>query len=397
MTWLDTSSKRMKHRIESVIRESRRGNRTPLEWVLAGMSGMYAALMTARNAAFDTGMLGTRRLSVPVISVGNITVGGTGKTPMTMYLADWLREEGRRPVIVSRGYGGQRHSDIAVVSDGESLRMGPEQSGDEPYMMALRLPRVPVVVGSRRSDAGRYALEHFSPKVLILDDAYQHRHIHRDINLLLLDGRRPFGNGYTMPRGPLREPKSGSRRADGIVFTRAGGASMEDLLDRVRSAAGGLGDIPAYACDHVPVVHGVVRSQNGGYTQPTDLSVSSAGDADLTGEAVFGFSGLANNDNFRYTLGRLRSQVVGFSGFSDHHRYTGAELDELQEQAGTAGARYLVTTEKDVVRIPAGYRWRNDVVVVGIRMVFGADEAAFRRFVLERLPASQAEAKNPSA
>ena len=141
----------------------------------------------------------------------------------------------------------------------------------------------------------------------------------------------------------------------------------------------------------------VVRPQDGGYHQPTDLSASSAGDVDLTGEAGFGFSGLANNDNFRYTLGRLRSQVVGFSGFSDHHRYTGAELDELQAQAGTAGARYLVTTEKDVVRIPAGYRWRRDVVVVGIRMVFGADEAAFRQFVLERLPASHAEAKNPFA
>jgi tetraacyldisaccharide 4'-kinase len=395
MTLLEASSRHMKRRIETLIQEPRRGNRTPLEWALAGASCVYAAVVTARNAVFDSGMLGVCRLPVPVISVGNITVGGTGKTPMAMYLAEWLQEEGRRPVIVSRGYGGNRHPDIAVVSDGESLRMGPEQSGDEPYLMALRLPGVPVVVGRRRSDAGRYALRQFSPDMLILDDAYQHRRIQRDINLLLLDGNRPFGNGYSLPRGPLREPKSGGSRADGIVFTRADGIQVEELAASVRAAAALVSDIPAFACDHIPAVRGIVRSHSG-KDSTAEQSELSTGVVDLEGEPSFGFSGLANNDNFRYTLGRLRPQVVGFSGFSDHHRYTAEELDGLQAQARTTGARYLITTEKDMVRIPAGYRWRRDVVVVGIQLAFGADEAAFRQFILKRLLAADEEVTRPS-
>ncbi|GAI79803.1 unnamed protein product, partial [marine sediment metagenome] len=151
--------------------------------------------------------------------IGNITVGGTGKTPTVIMLANLLKERGYRPAVLSRGYGGKKRSSISIISDGSNILAKPDEAGDEPALIAKSVNHVPVITGPNRFITGKYAIDHLGADVLILDDAFQHRSLFRDIDIVLLDGKRPFGNGFPLPRGSLREPKKALKRADIIVLT----------------------------------------------------------------------------------------------------------------------------------------------------------------------------------
>ena len=320
--------------VEKMIRkiwdEDPNGRTTPLLALLRLLSLPYGSIVAARNRLYDGGVLKQQKLPRPVISVGNLTVGGTGKTPTVIFLALLLKEHGYRPAVLSRGYGGCAHSPVNVVSDGNRILMGWREAGDEPILIARAAPGIPVLTGSRRLLTGRAAVETFGADVLILDDAFQHRSLFRDIDIVLLDDARPFGNGFLLPRGPLREPTDSLRRAD--ILLRTGDAENGEPL---REAA----SLPSFRAIHKP--QGVVA----GGTERIETFAA------LRGQKVFAFAGIGSPEAFRRSLKELGAAVVGFRVFPDHHPYDLSDIENLRRLAAESGAARVVTTEKDGIRL----------------------------------------------
>ncbi|MHB9097458.1 MAG: tetraacyldisaccharide 4'-kinase [Syntrophales bacterium] len=290
----------------------------------------YRNAVAARNRLYDRGLLRQEKLPCPVISVGNLTVGGTGKTPTVILLATMLREKGRRPAVLSRGYGGSTQARVNTVSDGKRILTGWRQSGDEPVLIARAVPGVPVLTGPRRILTGRVAMERFGADVLILDDAFQHRALFRDLDIVMLDAARPFGNGSLLPRGPLREPQEALRRAHLLIWT--GGTEREPSPQ-------GIPPLPAFRGLHQP--RELVEAATGRVLPLTELR----------GVKVCAFAGIGSPEAFRQSLTASGAQVVAFQAFPDHHPYISADLEALRSWAGKCGAERIVTTEKDGVRL----------------------------------------------
>ncbi len=371
---------RLKQTIERIMHENGKGAPSPLGAMLQTASVLYGGAVKLRSTCYDAGILPAKQLPCRVISVGNITAGGTGKTPMTIHLARRLKQAGHRPAVLSRGYGGKAEHDGAVVSDGHHLFSDPETTGDEPFMMAAALKAIPVLVGGNRYDSGMRAVTEFDPDIIILDDGFQHRRLHRDIDLVLVDARRLFGNGFLVPRGMLREPISGLHRADAIVLTRSSGdtTGLSDLLANYTEK-------PVFQADHEPYLAGV-------FTGQMPLRMHAAADSPMTGfnaiesSTVFIFSGIAQNEEFVRMMKSRVGQVAGTASFPDHHRYTDAELNRLVHAAQDARADLLVTTEKDYVRIAGRMPEHLPIAVIGVRIAFcDADESAFLEFIRQRL------------
>lgn len=315
----------------------------------------YGTALRLRALLYAAGILHTRRLPCRVISVGNLTLGGTGKTPMVELLARELQAEGLPVVILSRGYGRARGAETRAVADGRRLLLGPEEAGDEPYLLASRLPGVPVVVGAHRYRAGAWALERFHPQVLLLDDGFQHRTLAKDLEILLVSAREPWGRGGLFPRGSLREPVTAAARADLLVLTHAeAGPEIERItveLRRLNPSA------PLALARHEP--EGVVEVGSGRL-----LPVETFRERPL-----LAFAGIADPDSFRATLTRAGVLLLDFLPFPDHYRYTPDDLRELEERAKAEGAAGLITTEKDAVRLPGGSRL--PVWALRIRLALG--------------------------
>ena len=294
------------------------------------LSFPYRGGVAARNRLYDRGLLRQQKLPCPVVSVGNLTVGGTGKTPTVIFLATLLKENGHRPAVLSRGYGGSANAPVNVVSDGKHILMGWREAGDEPVLIARAAPGIPVLTGSRRLLTGRAAVETFGAEILILDDGFQHRPLFRDIDMVLLAAARPFGNGFLLPRGPLREPPDALRRAD--ILLRTGGA---ENVEPLREAA----SLPSFRAIHKP--QGLVAGGTG------RIEMVEA----LLGQKVFAFAGIGSPEAFRRSLTELGAAVVGFRVFPDHHPYDLSDIENLRRLAAESGAERIVTTEKDAVRL----------------------------------------------
>jgi tetraacyldisaccharide 4'-kinase len=340
---------------------------------LLGISVLYGGLAHLRRRLYALGTLKNRRLPCPVISVGNLTLGGTGKTPMVIHLAERILAMGYRPVILSRGYKGLAEKRGAVVSDGRSLLCDARQAGDEPYLMAALLPTVPVAVGRNRYRIGMDAVRRFHPDMVILDDGFQHLQLARDFNMLLLDARRPYGNGYIFPRGTLREPATSLHSADAVVLTRSGqnrGGECSDLIRRVQPR-------PVFLSDH----NSVVRLLLGAGQPIAGMTSGQRPDFDLKGKRVFAFTGLARNDAFFHALKGLGAGLQGTKGFDDHHAFTDGDLHRIAMDAERAGATCLVTTDKDFVRLPRGIRLPLELIVMGVRMDFGEQRKVWQTYI----------------
>jgi tetraacyldisaccharide 4'-kinase len=299
--------------------------------VLRFLSLPYGTAVALRNRLYDYGIFRQEKLPCPIVSVGNLTVGGTGKTPTVILLANLLKEKGCRPVVLSRGYGGNTKAPVNIVSDGNRLLMGWREAGDEPVLIAKSAPGVPVLTGPKRFLTGRVAVEHFSADVLILDDAFQHRALFRNLDILLVDAALPFGNGFLLPRGPLREPQGALSRVH-LVIRTGGSRETEQPLP-------GAPSLPSFRGIHRP--QGLVEAG-------TDRTLSLA---ELQGEKVCAFSGIASPEAFRESLTALGAAVVAFRTFPDHHPYGPSDLDALRRLAGESGAKRIITTEKDGVRL----------------------------------------------
>ena len=334
----------------------------PLLAILALAEVGFRAGVAVRSALHESGLARPAVAPVPVISIGNLTVGGAGKTPVTLAVAERLRARGRNVAILSRGYGARRGG-ARVVGDGRRVLLTEEEAGDEPLLLARRLSGAAVLCGPRRADLAARAVGELGADVLVLDDGFQHRALARDLDVVVLDAASPTGNGRLLPRGPNREPWDALGRAHLAWISRAdqaGAPEVEALRTRLLRATGR----PPVESRHAvrDVLDGVLTRAFGAGA--------------LDGRRVLLLCALARPDGFRRTLSAMGAQVVAERVFRDHHRFTPDELEEALRAAGEARCDAVATTEKDAVRLPARIatdpRWR--VVRIDVELLAGADE-----------------------
>ncbi|MHB8174387.1 MAG: tetraacyldisaccharide 4'-kinase [Nitrospirota bacterium] len=311
-------------------------------YLLYPASAVYGVGAGLKVWAYTSGLIKPKRLPCKVISVGNITAGGTGKTPMVIHIARMLTERGVKTAVLTRGYKGASEGRVRVVSDGQGNILTADEAGDEPTLIARslptvdRLPGVPVVMGSDRYEAGKLAWERFRPQVVILDDGFQHVRLHRDLNVLLMDRTHPFGNGHVIPLGYLREPKNGVKRANLIIFTGAGDTPFctgKEVNSIVLSGTSMLN------AQYLPISLYRINPRE---EKPLET---------IAGKEVFAFCGIANPGSFSLILHELNAKITGSEEFPDHHLYTAEDISYLLEKAAKSGAGMLVTTEKDAVKL----------------------------------------------
>jgi tetraacyldisaccharide 4'-kinase len=345
---------------------------SPTRAILHLCSLLYRLIVYFRNRLYDRQILMPIKLSCPVISVGNITVGGTGKTPCVIMMAQMLQRHGYLPAVISRGYGGKNPKPVNIVSDGKNILLNAEDSGDEPLLIARSLPDVPVITGTRRRLTGRAAIDQFGATVLICDDAFQHRQIFRDIDIVLLDAEKPFSNGYLLPRGELREPFSSLHRAGCIILTRAD--KTEPLDSDVNRIAG---------ASHIPIFRAAHRFKE--IIRPAENIRLSQGD--LRGKKVCAFCGIARPESFKKLLVEAEAQLLSFIPFPDHYAYDRYELEGLKKQFRALGADYWVTTEKDATRLTVHPEFLKMLWVLRMEMEIEPSRESFENFIVEWLAA----------
>ncbi|MBI5341956.1 MAG: tetraacyldisaccharide 4'-kinase [Deltaproteobacteria bacterium] len=315
-----------------------------------------------RRSLYGAGVFRSESLPRPVISVGNLSVGGSGKTPHVQFLASWLTELGMKVAVLSRGYG-RRSKGVVWVSRGDGPAVSAEIGGDEPVLLAILLPGVPVLVGESRAEAGRECLRCREVDAFLLDDGFQHLSLRRDADLLLVEAEGGLGNRRTLPLGPLREPAESARFADALVVTKCADAAQGE---KSASAVPFPSDRPRAFSRLVARAtvdrHGVESPLSGG------------------GEEVVAFSGLARNGQFLETLRASGYAVRKFFPFGDHHRYRPAELKEI---ASAAGGAPVLTTEKDLVRISGPLPFNLKALRIGVEFLSGWEDLS--RLILETL------------
>jgi len=336
--------------------------------LLAAVAGSYRGLIGAREWLYARGVLHSRALDCPVVAIGNLTVGGTGKTPAVELAVRTLTGLGHRPAVLSRGYG-RRGGGVQIVADAASIRLDAEEAGDEPFLLARRLPGVPVVVGPNRYEAGRVARARFGVTAIVLDDGFQHRTLRKDLEIVMARADQPWGNGRLLPGGPLREPLDGLGRAHLVVATGARG--LDEAHEVVETVGRVAPAVPVLTAVHVP----------------TECFESSAmrfvGLDALGGARLVAFAGIGSPAGFRRTLREAAVTLVDFQEFADHHWYTREDLARLERGAVEVRADGFVTTEKDWVRLRPLPPLKRPVYVLSVRLLLTSGEphwrAAFER------------------
>ena len=304
--------------------------------------GLYRLGLGAKNLAYDRGWLRQARLPCPVISVGNLTVGGGGKTACVVWLAGKLRGWGRRVGVLSRGYGGTIATPAVLIQHAGQMQLNgrplsrADRAPDEPQLLAAALPEVPILIGARREQTGRRAVEQHRVDVLVLDDGFQYRRLHRDCEVVVVQARMPLGGWRLLPRGPMREPVESLKRADAILLTKTDQSfpvlgAMEERLRAINPQA---------------VVAGSVH-------EPVALADAVAGAEIPLAQAaqlrVHLISSIGDPEGFEQTVRRLGMTVLSHASYPDHHPYTANDWSRMC--ASDAGGDGWVTTEKDVVRL----------------------------------------------
>lgn len=312
---------------------------------LLPLSAVYRVVTRARLAAYRRGWFSTTRLPAPVISVGNLTTGGTGKTP----LVEWVcraasrvdRDEGepKRICVLTRGYGRDNPKSQVVVSNGTELLASEREAGDEPLLLANNLLGIAAVVcNANRVAAGEWAIANLNSEVFVLDDGFQHLRLARDLNIVTIDATNPWGvgGGRLLPHGRLREPRAGLARADCVVLTRTD--QVEDVAAITETVAQLAGNTPVF----------LSRMVSGGIRR---LGGACVAREDIVAEPLAAFCGVGNPESFFTQLRDGGIVPVITSTFADHHRYNQSELDALSQEAKARGASGLITTAKDAVKL----------------------------------------------
>jgi tetraacyldisaccharide 4'-kinase len=339
--------------LEVIFEERRDWKANLTRALLFGGSKLFQVAVKIRRWLYNFRILRDKTLGVQVIAIGNLTVGGTGKTPVVEKFARELRDAGRNVAILSRGYRSKPvpiHTKLLnkillrddqtpprVVSDGKSLLLDSEMAGDEPYMLASNLKDVVVLVDKDRVKSGRYAIQKFGCDTLLLDDGFQYWDLRgRRHDVVLIDRQQPFGNGHLLPRGTLREPPSHLARAHTIFITKSDGktAALRERIAQLNP------DAAVIECIHQPLYFEDVFT---GERKGLDL---------LTGKKVASLSGIAQPESFEQSLVKLGGELVYAKRFADHHRFTQQEILNAINRGKKRQAEIIVTTQKDAVRFP---------------------------------------------
>lgn len=354
-SWLKRQLNSFEHYTIDVIFGRREGMRaTVFAGFLQALSYLFSGIAQSRLWLYKKRILHDQPLGCLVVVVGNLTVGGTGKTPVVEKFARALRDRGRKVAILSRGYRSKsapmwkkwwyRISHTAeppprIVSDGQRVLLDSEQAGDEPYMLARNLPGVFVIVDKNRVKAGTYAIKKFGCDTLILDDGFQYLPLKGRLNLLLVDKTNPFGNGHLLPRGILREPIKHLKRASYVFLTKSDGQRDLELEELIQKHNPGVDVIE---CAHRPQF---LQRFGSDERQPLEW---------LNGKKVGAFSGIAVPESFEKFVRELGGHIAFTRRFLDHYRFTSEDFVEIFTEGIEQKVEFIVTTEKDAVRLPDG-------------------------------------------
>jgi len=336
-------------------------------------SPLYGMLMACRSNFYRQGIFQQYRLEVPVISVGNLLIGGTGKTPLVQYIAKLLQKHNRKPAILSRGYKGSATNAINIVSNTTEILLDAAEAGDEPRLLAEKLPGIPVITGKKRFTTGRFAIDSLGVDTLILDDGFQHMALERDLDLVLFNTQKLLGNGCVLPGGELREPLSALKRAHAFIISGPdeprdrNAEEFISLLGRLHP------EKPIFTGTYEPekMLTRICHGKN---------DTISHGDASKV--PLYGFCAIARPESFRKTLETTGLKLTGFKSFEDHHFYTARNIESLLHNADHSGAEGLVTTEKDLVKLHHIFPIEFPLLVLPVRLRFGED---FDRFLTNHI------------
>ncbi len=332
--------------------------------VLGAVSRIYEKLLRIDQAR---ALANREKLPVRVISVGNISCGGTGKTPLVLWICRCFAQMGAKPAILTRGYGRSGRGSARAGAISESIYRQSAVFGDEPVLLAESLPSIPVWVGRDRRESGRAALsENPGIDTIVLDDGFQHLALDRDLDLAVLDSRNPFGNGRTLPLGPLREPIHHLSRADALILTHSDHSRVEETRLIIKEL---FPEKPVFSCRHRIVGF---KSDIGYF--PVDS---------LTGRKAAAFAGIAGPEGFFDALVNCGIDIRANLSFPDHHRYSPQDLARVAEAASGSGAEFILTTAKDAVRLPQSFR--EAVMTADLHLDFGSDEKKFQEFIRNRI------------
>ncbi len=343
----------------------------PVRTWLAGAAFFYGLIVRLRYWCYGRGWFASSRLPCRVVSVGNLTVGGTGKTPIVILLANWLRAEGRRVAVLSRGYKRAAGEECLLVSDGVRILAGPADAGDEPFLIAKRCPGTIVAVGADRAALGRWVLAQHTVECMILDDGFQHLGLHRDVDIVLLDATDAAGLDAMVPAGRLREPLRGLSRATAVAVTRA--ESRDDVAaihERLRVSGFSLDDV----CEVSFKPESLVSVQADQIQSPEWAK----------GKLVWLVSGIGNSESFRRSAQSVGVEVVGETAFQDHYRYQADDVSRIQADAQLAGAECILTTEKDAGKLAVFLQPQDLWWALRIRADIIRGEKALRRLILSQ-------------
>ncbi|MDH4186449.1 MAG: tetraacyldisaccharide 4'-kinase [Nitrospira sp.] len=347
---------------------------TAVRWWLLWAAIPYGAVARLRALLYYWGWFTQRRLPVPVLSVGNLTLGGTGKTPVVIALVDWLLAQGKRVAILSRGYRRTSTDEYLLVSNGERLLVGPDAAGDEPFLMAQRCPKALVAVGADRYELGYWVLDRFPVDCVVLDDGFQHLGLYRDVNLLLVDATDAAGLAAMVPAGRLREPLRAAARANAVLVTRAEvPAQVAEVCHRLQTALGFMPD-PIQVVFRPECFVSVVP----GSFQPLSWS---------RGKGALLCSGVGHAGSFRALVESIGIRVLDEVVHADHHAYTSGDVERVRAKAAECQAELIVTTEKDAGKLASLLQPDDCWWAVRLTTVVTTGEERLRELVLGKMKA----------
>jgi tetraacyldisaccharide 4'-kinase len=337
------------------------------------LSPIYSFVMANRSSLYQKGFFRQHKLEVPVISVGNLVLGGTGKTPLVHYIAKLLQQQNKKPAILSRGYKGAASGKINIVSDTTEILMNADHAGDEPRLLAEKLPGMPVITGKKRSITGRFAIDFYGVDCLILDDGFQHMSLKRDIDLVLFNAQKLLGNGRVLPGGDLREPLSALKRADAFIISGVDTPLDDKVAQFIEFLHDSFPDKPAFTGSYLP--DETLSRTDSGKNDTLSLSESRK-------IPVYGFCGIAQPASFQNILKKSNMNLTGFQSFEDHYHYSLDDIESLYGTGLSSGAQALITTEKDLVKIRDFSPRDFPLLTLSLRLEMDND---FDRFLLNNL------------
>ena len=320
------------------------------------LSLVYGSIIWIRNKLYDLDWVPSSAFDIPIISVGNITTGGSGKTPLVMYLAKLLQKNGKNPGIVSRGYG-RNSQGMVSVHNCKELITDVENSGDEPFLMASILKTVPVVVCEDRREGISHLIKNISADVIIMDDGFQHRRVKRDLDIITISANDSKNDYRLLPWGKLREPFKNINRSNAIVFTKTDNYTPPNMLAELQSAFKGT----SIASSIIPVL---MRYDSSGYHKSLPSS-----------RVLFAFCGIGEPDSFFKSIKQLDLKLGGKRIFSDHQEYIESVITELSAQIKSSNCTAIITTEKDLVKLPESFLDKFETFVIKIEVEFETAKA----------------------